>query len=173
MEVAISGFLDDYAFLIWGLVEVYRSSNIKKYLDQAVELTETVLEHFSDAKGGFYQTEDSSEEMIVRLKEVYDGAIPSGNSVMAMNLVTLGIITGDDRYMVAAQSLFEAFSMELRRNPAAYAHSPLHMRIQRGEPDTDYRRQGFADRCLGILGGCGKKNQHLSAQTVRFANLDR
>lgn len=121
-EVTISGFLDDYAFFIWGLLEIYRSSYIKRYLDQVVELTETALEHFSDAKGGFYQTEDSSGEMIVRLKEVYDGAIPSGNSVMAMNLVSLGIITGDDRYSTAARSLFEAFSIELRKNPAAYAH---------------------------------------------------
>jgi uncharacterized protein YyaL (SSP411 family) len=77
--VAIDGFPNGYAHLAWGLLEIYRACYDMKYLDRAVELTETVLRHFSDVKGGFFQTDGSSEEMIMRLKEVYDGAIPSGN----------------------------------------------------------------------------------------------
>jgi uncharacterized protein YyaL (SSP411 family) len=118
----INGFLDDYSHLIWGLLEVYRASDDKKYLDRAEVLTETVLSRFSDAKGGFFQTEDSSEEMIVRLKEDYDGAIPSGNSVMAMNLVELGILTGESRYREFAKKSFEAFATDFDENPAAYAY---------------------------------------------------
>ena len=121
-EAAIDGFLDDYAHLTWGLLEIYRACYEKKYLDRAVELTETVLRHFSDVKGGFFQTDDSSEDMIVRLKEVYDGAIPSGNSVMAMNLVTLGVLTGERRYSKFAEMTFEAFAIDLAKNPAAYAY---------------------------------------------------
>jgi uncharacterized protein YyaL (SSP411 family) len=120
--VAIEGFLDDYANYAWGLLEIYHSCYDRKYLDRAVELTEAVLQHFSDAKGGFFQTGDSSEGMIVRLKEVYDGAIPSGNSVMAMNLVTIGILTGERRYLEYAERTFEAFTIDLAKNPAAYAH---------------------------------------------------
>jgi uncharacterized protein YyaL (SSP411 family) len=120
--VAIDGFLDDYASFTWGLLEVYRACYDKKYLDRAIELTETVLRHFSDTKGGFFQTEDSSEGMIVRLKEVYDGAIPSGNSVMAMNLVTLSVLTGERRYSEYAEKIFEAFAIDLTKNPAAYAY---------------------------------------------------
>jgi uncharacterized protein YyaL (SSP411 family) len=121
-EVAIDGFLDDYAHLTWGLLEIYRACYDEKYLDRAVELTETVLRHFSDVKGGFFQTDDSSEEMIVRLKEVYDGAIPSGNSVMAMNLVTLGVLTSERRYSEFAEMTFEAFAIDLAKNQAAYVH---------------------------------------------------
>ena len=120
--VAIDGFLDDYAHFTWGLLEIYRACYDMKYLDRAVELTETVLRRFSDEKGGFFQTEDTSEEIIVRLKEVYDGAIPSGNSVMAMNLVTLGVLTGERRYSETAEMTFEAFANDLAKNPAAYAY---------------------------------------------------
>ncbi len=121
-EVAIDGFLDDYSHFIWGLLEVHRASYEKSYLDHAIELTETVLNHFADTKGGFFQTDDSSEEMIVRLKEVYDGAIPSGNSAMAMNLVALGILTCDKKYKKAAEMVFEAFAVDLEENPAAYTY---------------------------------------------------
>ena len=120
--VGINGFLDDYSHYIWGLLEIYRVNNDRNYLNRAIALTETVLDHFSDAKGGFFQTEDSSEEMIVRLKEVYDGAIPSGNSVMAMNLVDLGTLTGDSRYYGFAKKVFEAFATDFTQNPAAYAY---------------------------------------------------
>lgn len=120
--MAIAGFLDDYTHLIWGLLEVYRANHDRKYLDRATELTGTVLDHFSDTKGGFFQTEDASEEMIVRLKEVYDGAMPSGNSVMAMNLLTLGTLTGESRYSGMAERVFEAFAVDIDENPAAYAH---------------------------------------------------
>jgi uncharacterized protein YyaL (SSP411 family) len=120
--VAIDGFLDDYANYAWGLLEIYRSCYDRKYLDRAVELVEVVLQHFSDVKGGFFQTRDSSERLIVRLKEVYDGAIPSGKSVMAMDLVTLGVITGERRYSEYAKRTFEAFATDLAKNPAAYTH---------------------------------------------------
>ena len=120
--VAIDGFLDDYAYFIWGLLETYRASYERVNLDRAVELSESVLKHFSDSKGGFFQTEDSAEEMIVRLKEDYDGAIPSGNSVMAMNLVALGTLNGESKYSEAAKKTFEAFAIDLAKSPSAYIH---------------------------------------------------
>jgi uncharacterized protein YyaL (SSP411 family) len=143
-EVAIDGFLDDYSHFIWGLLEVYRASNDRKYLDRAVELTETALAHFLDTKGGFFQTDDSSEEMIVRMKEAYDGAIPSGNSVMAMDLVTLAILTGERRYSEAAEKIFEAFATDIESNPAAYAHLLSAF--------SKWRRKG---RLLALIGNEG------------------
>ncbi|MDD1743036.1 MAG: thioredoxin domain-containing protein [Methanomassiliicoccales archaeon] len=145
-EVAIEGFLDDYSHFVWGLLEVYRASNDRKYLDWAIGLTETVLVHFSDAKGGFFQTDDSSEEMIVRMKEAYDGAIPSGNSVMAMDLVTLGVLTGESKYSEAAEKIFEAFATDIESNPAAYAH--LLSAFSR------WRRKG---RLLALIGADGEE----------------
>jgi hypothetical protein len=121
-SVAIDGFLDDYSHFIWGLLEVYRASSDGRYLERAIELMETVLKHFSDAKGGFFQTDDLSEEMIARLKEVYDGAIPSGNSVIAMNLVVLGTLTGERRFPKTAEMIFEIFASDFAENPAAYAY---------------------------------------------------
>jgi uncharacterized protein YyaL (SSP411 family) len=137
-EAAIDGFLDDYTHFTWGLLEIYQTTFNDKYLDQAIALTETALEHFADQKGGFFQTGDSSEEIIARLKEAYDGAIPSGNSVMAMNLVRLGIITGEKRYFELADSIFEAFAIDIENNPSAYVHLLSAYAMAKG--------QGFASR---------------------------
>lgn len=120
--MAIDGFLDDYSHFICGLLEIYRASCERKYLNRAVELMDTVFKHFSDIKGGFFQTDDSSEEMIVRLKEVYDGAIPSSNSVMAMDLVALATLTRDSKYLESAERIFDIFAMDFSKNPAGYAH---------------------------------------------------
>lgn len=85
-ESAVPGFLDDYAFLIWGLLELYETTFETSYLKQSLELTAIQLEHFWDEKnGGFFFTSDEGwgeeEDMLFRKKEIYDGAIPSGNSV--------------------------------------------------------------------------------------------
>ena len=169
--VAIDGFLDDYADLIWGSLEVYRASNDGAHLERAVELSETVLKHFSDDKGGFFQTEDSAEEMIVRLKEDYDGAIPSGNSVMAMNLVALGILTGEKKYPEAAERTFEAFAIDLAKNPSAYVHLI-----------SAYAKARRKGRLLAIIGkedetsefsSISDKNNNPDLEVIRYDSLQR
>ena len=86
-------FLDDYAFLIQALIHLHEITADKKWLLEANEITEYVLENFSEESTGFfYFTHQKQQDVILRKKEVYDGAVPSGNSVMAFNLHYLSII---------------------------------------------------------------------------------
>lgn len=91
-------YLDDYAFLTYGLIELYESSFDVKYLEKAVKLNEDMINKFKDEKdGAFFMTMEEGEELITRPKEFYDGAMPSGNSVAAYNILRLAKITGDPK----------------------------------------------------------------------------
>ena len=91
----INGHLDDYAFYIWGLLELYESTFKVDYLEEAIDLSDIVIKNFSNKNNaGFYLSGKNSEKMIVRSITGYDGAIPSGNSIIAMNLVRLSKMTG-------------------------------------------------------------------------------
>ncbi len=86
-------FLDDYAYLIKALLQLQQITSNQEYLHTAKELAEYVIDHFSESETGyFYFTEEGQADIVVRKKEVYDGAVPSGNSIMADNLAQLGIL---------------------------------------------------------------------------------
>ena len=119
-KAGLPAHLEDYAFFTQGLLDLYEATFDAKYLKAAKELTDLTLVHFGDKEtGGFYLTANDGEKLLVRAKEIYDGAIPSGNSVMALNLLRLGKVTGDAKYLNAAKSLFSAFSGFLENNPQA------------------------------------------------------
>ncbi len=87
-EAGIGAILDDYAFLVWGLMETYEATFDARCLETALELNTDMIRHFWDQKGGgLYFTADDAENLIVRKKEVYDGALPSGNAVAMLNLL--------------------------------------------------------------------------------------
>ena len=89
-----------------------------KYLKHADELTKLAIALFEDKKdGGFFLTAVDGEKLLVRPKEIYDGAIPSGNSVMALNLARLSKITGNSEYEKKLFRLFSAFAGFLKQNP--------------------------------------------------------
>lgn len=95
-KAGLTATLDDYAFLIWGLLELYSATYNESYLLNCSELTKIAIEDFWDPNsGGFFFTPKYGENLIIRTKEIYDGAIPSGNSVMAMNLNRLSRLTFD------------------------------------------------------------------------------
>ncbi|MCL5774173.1 MAG: thioredoxin domain-containing protein [Firmicutes bacterium] len=120
-EFAIPAFLDDYAFLTWGLLEIYETSFEVHYLKSAIELNDFLLKHFRDAEnGGFYLTSDEAESFLIRNKDVYDGAIPSGNSVSMMNLIRMGRITGNPEFEKNAVSIGQAFSKSISQAPASH-----------------------------------------------------
>jgi hypothetical protein len=120
-EAAIEGKLDDYAFLTWGLLNVYESSFDIRYLQDAIDLQRIALKHFGDANGGgFFLTADDAEQLLARPKESYDGAIPSGNSAELLNLIRIGRITSDPAYEAAADKLVRAFSGDATRAPSAH-----------------------------------------------------
>ncbi len=118
-ERAIEGFLDDYAFFVWGLLEVYEANFEEKYLQAATSIANRMVSSFWDEKGGFYFTAENAEA-ISRSKEAYDGAVPSGNSVALLDLLRLARLSGDSRYEEKASQLIRVFSGEVKRSPAAY-----------------------------------------------------
>lgn len=117
----IRAFIDDYAFLIWGILEIYEATFNPSYLDHALKLNNELISHFWDENiGGFYFTADDSEDLIVRQKEIYDGAIPSGNSVSMYNLLRLSYITGNPELEEKAEIISRIFSDKIKDNPIAF-----------------------------------------------------
>lgn len=115
------GSADDYAFLIFGLLELYEATFKVKYLKQALSLNEQLIQLFWDEKqGGFYFTPKDGEDIIIRTKEVYDGAIPSGNSIELLNLIKLARITGDNKIEQYAQEMQKTFSKTIKSATLGY-----------------------------------------------------
>jgi hypothetical protein len=120
-KAAIAGFLDDYAFLTWGLIELYETTFEPHYLQKALDLTDVTLVHFWEReRGGFYFTAEDAEKVLVRKKDIYDGAVPSGNSVAILNLLRLARLTGNQKYEERAAALSRAFSDAIAQSPGAY-----------------------------------------------------
>ncbi len=121
-EAGLSAHLEDYAFLVWGLLELYETTFDTTYLTNAIELNEMMIQLFEDEeRGGFYLTADDSEELLMRPKDLYDGAIPSGNSVAVLNLLRLSRLTGNMEYEQIADKTVNAFSGNIARQPSAYS----------------------------------------------------
>lgn len=121
LQCSVQGMIDDYAFLTWGLLELYETTFEISYLHHAHEFNNYLLNHFWDSRcGGFYFTADIGEMILTRSKEIYDGAIPSGNSVALLNLLRLMKITGDATLETYARSLVTTFSRALIHMPSAY-----------------------------------------------------
>ena len=120
-ESAITANLDDYAFLIWGLIECYEASFDASFLKTALRLQEDLTKHFWDKeKGGYYFTPDDGEDLIVREKESYDGAIPSGNSVAMLNMARLARLTGNVELEKQAAEIGHALAGSVRLAPVGH-----------------------------------------------------
>jgi len=121
-ESGIYAYADDYAFLTWGLLELYETTKRNLFLDRAIELSNDFIKHFWDAEnGGFFIYGDDGEQLITRPKKIYDGAIPSGNSVAALNFVKLYKLTSNNEYMSKALDIYNSFGIEVSRHPSAYS----------------------------------------------------
>jgi uncharacterized protein YyaL (SSP411 family) len=119
-EAAIGGFCDDYAFMIRAALELYETTFEWSYLKLSIDLNDLFLKYFWDAEnGGFWSVSDYGEALIVRKKEIYDGAIPSGNSVAFDNLVILAHLIGNTDYEKRAQELMRNFAGIVKSNPSA------------------------------------------------------
>jgi uncharacterized protein YyaL (SSP411 family) len=120
-ERAIPGQAGDYAFFIFGLLHLYRSTFDVAWAEQAATLQEVMLEELWDeAAGGFYSIGAQNLELPVRPKEIYDGAIPSANSVALFNLLWLSRLTGDTRWAERADRILRAFAGTVGRQPSAF-----------------------------------------------------
>jgi uncharacterized protein YyaL (SSP411 family) len=115
-------FLDDYAYLIQACIQVQEVTSNSLYLDIAKEISLFVIENFSDEQTGyFFFTHRQQEDIIIRKKEVYDGATPSGNSVMAENLFYLSVVFNEPGWYDIAQKITVALGTAIIKYPSSFA----------------------------------------------------
>lgn len=120
------GYLDDYAFMISALLDLYEASHRSHWLETALELDQTARNLFEDrVNGGYFSTSEEHEKLLVRQKPHSDGAIPSGNSIMVLNLLRLAEITFQKEYRQRAVTALKFFSKALETYPAALSEMLL------------------------------------------------
>jgi uncharacterized protein YyaL (SSP411 family) len=121
-EVGGPAFLEDYAFLIAALIDLFEASGEPRWIEAALSLQSVQDDHYRDSDGGgYYRTADDGEVLLAREKPIDDGAIPSGNSVAASNLSRLAALTGNDVHGERLAQLYSAFASRLERSAAASA----------------------------------------------------
>lgn len=160
-EAAYPAYLDDYAFLIWGLLELYEADFDLEHMRTAVALTDETVRLFWDTEnGGFFFYGGDGEQLIARPKEIYDGAIPSGNSVMTLNLLRLARLTGNRDYEKIAERQFRAFSGNVKAYPPGFTHMLMALQFA-----------VYGSQEIVIAGGPGAADTQAMLTTVRTAFL--
>jgi len=144
-QAGLPAQLDDYAFVIWGLIELHQASQDPRFLARAVTLCEQAIAHFRDeGSGAFFFSPDDGESLIMRSMRAYDGAVPAGNSAMALNLAKLARLTGQARYEDYARQVLRAFAGQLEPHPQTatlmlcaleFMLGPAFEVVIAGEPD--------------------------------------
>lgn len=132
-ESAIAGYVDDYAFLLWGCLELYEATFNAEHLKQAVRLADEMIDLFWDGEdGGFFFYGHDGEQLLTRIKEIYDGAVPSGNAVALYNLLRLARFTSNERYETIANETIRAFGGAVDRYPAGHSIYLMGLIFQQG-----------------------------------------
>ncbi|MDP4109706.1 MAG: thioredoxin domain-containing protein [Bacillota bacterium] len=127
-EARFMGYDEDYAYFIWGLTELYFATFDEFFLELALSLNNKFFDKFFDKKnGGFYQNDEDSEKMPVRLKMIYDGATPSANAVEVYNLLRLSRLAHDETLEETAKKTIEAFMGEIGSLPSAYVFHSINI----------------------------------------------
>lgn len=118
-ETKFKAYLDDYAYLIWAYLELYEATFSLSYIKKAKYIADEMIRLFwDDSYGGFYHTGSDAEQLISREKEIYDGALPSGNGVAANVLLHLTALTGDTRYIDTCEDMYYTFNEDLKKFPS-------------------------------------------------------
>ncbi len=121
-RVKINAFLDDYAFLVHGLLEIYRTNHDQYWLDTAKDLITVARERFSTPDGGYYDTLADQPDLFVRTRNTHDGAIPTGNSQMIHNLIDLYELTDNEEHLDLAVKDLQSFAGVLTDRGYVLAH---------------------------------------------------
>jgi uncharacterized protein len=120
-QAKLNGYLEDYSFFSYGLLTLYEATGELVWIEEAERLTDRMIEEFWDEEGGgFYYTGASHEELIVRSKDYFDNATPSGNSVAADLLLRLGLLLGKEDYTRRAVTIFRLVRDTIERAPSAF-----------------------------------------------------
>jgi hypothetical protein len=120
-QAKLNGYLEDYACVIDGLLELYQTTFDEQWFVAARDLAEMMMQHYADPAGGFFDTSDDHETLVARPKDVQDNAVPSGNAQAATVLLKLAAFTGEERYYRHAESLPGALQSALLQSPLGFA----------------------------------------------------
>ena len=184
-EAAVGGFLDDYAFFVQALLDLYEADFDDNHIRTAVDLTKRMRQLFEDTEqGGFYGSTGADPSVVLRMKEDYDGAEPSGNSVAILNLLRLAAVMGEEAFEASATKALQAFAKRLAQFPTAlpqmlasalYASQPPRQ-IVLATPPGDGPRElaGLLEAIRGrflpfhtvLWAGSRNLNQELRAKTA-------
>ncbi len=120
-EAKLNAYLEDYASFVDGLISLYETTGEIEWIENAIELADKMIEEFWDEEeGGFFFTGKSHERLIIRSKEWMDNATPSGNSIAAMSLLRLSLLTGNEDYRRYATTILRMMADQVRRYPSAF-----------------------------------------------------
>ncbi len=134
-ESRLTGYLTDYAFLTEGLLYLYEATFDPRWIMESVSLTDDLIARYYDADGGaFFFTASDAEKLLARTKDPNDGAIPSGNSVTALNLLRLSLLTGNKDYRKKAESIFQVFAPKATRSAASFERLMCAVDFYYGRP---------------------------------------
>lgn len=172
-------YLDDYAFFIAALLDLYEGTNDILWLEKAIEIDVVLEKNYEDKKnGGFLMTSNDHEELLAREKPSYDGAEPSGNSIAILNLLRLSEFTTKESYRERAEKALKSFSGTLTSNPVAlsemllavdfYLDKPKEIIIvapkgKKGAADlllAEFRKQFLPNRILTVVTEGKKLKSH-------------
>lgn len=188
-EAAHEACLEDYAAMVWGLMELYQATFQLDWLERALELNRRMLDLFwDDEKGGLFFTSHGAHGMIARPKEAYDGAIPSGNSMAALNLARLARMLGDREMEERAWEILRSFSAAVGAIPEAHAHmlmaldlllGPSQELVIAGDPSDPLTgsmlglaREGFAPTRSVLLNPGGEEGSRLAALAPLVSGME-
>ena len=189
-DIAVDGMMSDYAFLIQGLLDLYEASLEGRWLLWAMDLTETQNRLFWDqTKGGFYSTTGKDPSILIRMKEDYDGAKPSPNSVAVLNLLRLSQMTGNEQWREMAERSIRAFGKRLKTAPytmpqmMAAVHflmdKPKQILIAGQQDSSDTRailrtiHRRFIPNKIILLADDGEVHKRLATELTVLKHLDQ
>jgi hypothetical protein len=152
-EAAIPAFLDDYAFVAQALLDLFEASFDPAYLRTAIDLTKRGFKQFEDtAHGGFFSTAESAPDLLLRMKDDYDGAEPSGNSVATDVLLRLAHLTGDDEFRTSAERSLRSFAPKMKAQPTMAPQMSVALARWLAEPEQVVLRYAEGDeKIAGVL----------------------
>jgi len=131
----LAAYLDDYAFVIQGLLDLYESDFDVHWIEEALALNEILTDCFEDSKkGGYFTTASDHERLIARMKVPFDGALPAGSAVQVLNLLRLGALTGDPEHRARAERAIRSVGRAATGHSRAFSQLLLAVDHLHGEP---------------------------------------